>query len=306
MKIKSFNITIGFKPDQTVETKHGLKNIQDIKQGDIVLTHRKNFKEVLSVQQYSADEEITTIKFNYNGEQKQVSSTKDHEFFIIPEHYGKDFKNVKWASAQELQKGDILLLPISSEQSKKCSHKGHEDCLNCFGKKNKEWVEDFNRQYHQTASNANRVVEKALNNLSVMVMDKEKEETLDKAKYSLEELKELFGMSDSFIYEKDMDTLKEELYEIGYEIALVDEVSYEYYKGDVYDLTVEGDTSYTVNGLAVHNSAAGSLVSYAVGITNVDPIQYGLLFERFLNPNRKKMPKQYWASKVNLAKGCVA
>ena len=37
-------------------------------------------------------------------------------------------------------------------------------------------------------------------------------------------------------------------------------------------------------------SAAGCLVSYLVGITDIDPIPYGLLFERFLNPNRKGMP----------------
>ncbi|MCB0832131.1 MAG: DNA polymerase III subunit alpha [Bacteroidetes bacterium] len=37
-------------------------------------------------------------------------------------------------------------------------------------------------------------------------------------------------------------------------------------------------------------SAAGSLVSYAIGITDVDPIRYGLLFERFLNPDRISMP----------------
>ncbi len=37
-------------------------------------------------------------------------------------------------------------------------------------------------------------------------------------------------------------------------------------------------------------SAAGSLVSYAIGITNVDPIKYDLLFERFLNPERITMP----------------
>ena len=37
-------------------------------------------------------------------------------------------------------------------------------------------------------------------------------------------------------------------------------------------------------------SAAGSLVSYAIGITNVDPIEYDLLFERFLNPDRITMP----------------
>ena len=37
-------------------------------------------------------------------------------------------------------------------------------------------------------------------------------------------------------------------------------------------------------------SAAGSLVAYALGITNIDPVSYGLLFERFLNPERKSMP----------------
>lgn len=37
-------------------------------------------------------------------------------------------------------------------------------------------------------------------------------------------------------------------------------------------------------------SAAGSLVAYALGITDVDPLQYDLLFERFLNPQRAQMP----------------
>ncbi|MFA6533843.1 MAG: DNA polymerase III subunit alpha [Patescibacteria group bacterium] len=47
------------------------------------------------------------------------------------------------------------------------------------------------------------------------------------------------------------------------------------------------------NGIVVgpgRGSAAGSLVSYLTNITNVDPIKYGLLFERFLNPERISMP----------------
>ena len=47
------------------------------------------------------------------------------------------------------------------------------------------------------------------------------------------------------------------------------------------------------NGIAVgpgRGSAAGSLVSYCLGITDLDPIKYSLLFERFLNPNRVTMP----------------
>lgn len=37
-------------------------------------------------------------------------------------------------------------------------------------------------------------------------------------------------------------------------------------------------------------SAAGSAVAYCIGITNIDPVKYNLLFERFLNPERKSMP----------------
>ena len=37
-------------------------------------------------------------------------------------------------------------------------------------------------------------------------------------------------------------------------------------------------------------SSAGSLVAFALHITDVDPIKYGLIFERFLNPERKSMP----------------
>jgi DNA polymerase III subunit alpha len=47
------------------------------------------------------------------------------------------------------------------------------------------------------------------------------------------------------------------------------------------------------HGIAVgpgRGSSAGSLVAYCLGITNVDPIRYGLLFERFLNPERVSMP----------------
>src|SRR5919197_1519308 len=47
------------------------------------------------------------------------------------------------------------------------------------------------------------------------------------------------------------------------------------------------------NGIGVgpgRGSAAGSLAAYCLEITDVDPMRYGLLFERFLNPGRKSMP----------------
>lgn len=53
-------------------------------------------------------------------------------------------------------------------------------------------------------------------------------------------------------------------------------------------------------------SAVGSLVCYLLGITALDPLKYGLLFERFLNPERVSMPKVYWAFNVNsIAQRCA-
>ncbi|MCC6445336.1 MAG: DNA polymerase III subunit alpha [Armatimonadetes bacterium] len=61
-----------------------------------------------------------------------------------------------------------------------------------------------------------------------------------------------------------------------------------------YFLIVWDYVSYAKNnGISVgpgRGSAAGSLVAYVLGITNLDPLKYGLMFERFLNPDRITMP----------------
>lgn len=62
---------------------------------------------------------------------------------------------------------------------------------------------------------------------------------------------------------------------------------YRKYAGKVYDIGVSSkDHTYGVNGVTVHNSAGGCLVSYLLGITKLDPMKYDLLFERFLNAGR--------------------
>ncbi len=53
-----------------------------------------------------------------------------------------------------------------------------------------------------------------------------------------------------------------------------------HYQGKVYDLTVADAHSYNVENFIVHNSGAGSLVNYALGITQVNPLDYDLIFER--------------------------
>lgn len=62
------------------------------------------------------------------------------------------------------------------------------------------------------------------------------------------------------------------------------------YKGKVYDLEVEDNHNYNVNGVCVHNSSMGSLVCYCTNITALDPIDDdSLMFERFINADRISM-----------------
>jgi DNA polymerase-3 subunit alpha len=56
--------------------------------------------------------------------------------------------------------------------------------------------------------------------------------------------------------------------------------------GKVYDLMVADDPSFLTSNYVVHNSGAGSLLAYALDITDVDPLIWGLLFERFLTKER--------------------
>ena len=58
------------------------------------------------------------------------------------------------------------------------------------------------------------------------------------------------------------------------------------FSGKVYDLNIEEEHTYSINDCVVHNSGCGSLVLYLLGITRLDPIKYGLLFERFLSDHR--------------------
>lgn len=62
------------------------------------------------------------------------------------------------------------------------------------------------------------------------------------------------------------------------------------YRKFVYDIMVEEDHSYLTASGIVHNSVGGSLIAYLLGIHTADPIQYGLIFARFLNKYKDAFP----------------
>ena len=98
-----------------------------------------------------------------------------------------------------------------------------------------------------------------------------------------------------------------ELSKKGLTKRLNNEVPLEYQNRLIYELNIINDMGFANYFLVVYDfikyakknkilvgpgrgSAAGSLVAYSLGITDIDPLKYDLLFERFLNPERKTMP----------------
>ena len=82
---------------------------------------------------------------------------------------------------------------------------------------------------------------------------------------------------------------KEYLDRLEKELQVIDEMGFNDYFLIVYDYVLYAKKNNILVGPG-RGSAAGSLVSYTLGITDIDPIKYNLLFERFLNKERVTMP----------------
>ncbi len=76
---------------------------------------------------------------------------------------------------------------------------------------------------------------------------------------------------------------------LTYELSVIHKMGFDDYFLIVYDFVKYAKTHDILVGPG-RGSSAGSLVAYCLGITDVDPITYDLLFERFLNPERISMP----------------
>ena len=76
---------------------------------------------------------------------------------------------------------------------------------------------------------------------------------------------------------------------LEYEISVIDKMGYVDYFLIVWDY-INYAKSVGIPVGPGRGSGAGSIAAYAIGITDIDPLKYGLLFERFLNPERVSMP----------------
>lgn len=98
-------------------------------------------------------------------------------------------------------------------------------------------------------------------------------------KLCIDGLKRIYGTSVSQVYQT----------RLKYELSVIQSMGFCNYFLVVYDYVKFAKDNHILVGPG-RGSAAGSLVSYLLDITTIDPVKYNLLFERFLNPERITMP----------------
>jgi len=109
----------------------------------------------------------------------------------------------------------------------------------------------------------------------------------DTVNMSVAECRKLLEQADNS--EERQDEKLKILPRIDYELGVVDKMGYNGYFLIVQDFINWGKSQRIVFGPG-RGSAAGSILAYALRITELDPLKYDLLFERFLNPDRISMP----------------
>lgn len=98
-----------------------------------------------------------------------------------------------------------------------------------------------------------------------------------------------FNLSDLREFIKTNDEAKKYADRLDYELGVINQMGYVDYFLIVWDFIKFANDNGIPTGPG-RGSGAGSIVAYTLGITKIDPIKYGLIFERFLNPERISMP----------------
>lgn len=147
-----------------------------------------------------------------------------------------------------------------------------------------EVIEEYAREYPDALLNTARIAERATTTLTLGSWTFPDFPIPIGATYE----NELRTLVETGFAERGIEKTDEVMARVEYELSVINEKGFAPYflaVADLLNFAKENGILTTTRG-----SAAGSLVSYLTGITNIDPIEYNLPFERFLNPERPKAP----------------
>jgi len=256
------------------------KNIDKVQIGDVVLSHNNLPKKVTECFEYEIKEELLTISTFYGDFINNITLTKDHKIYM-----GDD----EWKEAKDITTKDWLIMPIPKlkMEEKERLFKELESHIIKNGLINKDTIEII----FESKDKAYNIREKLFH---VGIPSSLESEALAPNSTRLKSSTPIYKIilpANGSIY--NIPKQRQNIYKIEKDfikLKVRKVTEHKKKKTKVYDFTVEDDHSYTTSNYIVHNSAAGSLVAYSLEITDIDPLPYGLLFERFLNPERVSMP----------------
>ena len=187
-----------------------------------------------------------------------------------------------------IKQGEFISTPIGKGRGKRFGYKNQE----YYFKSQKEMKTLFS-DIPQSISNINDIINKIENydlEREVVLPNYQIPNAFKKSKNITEDqnefLKKLTYDGAIKKYKKINPELEER---IKFELNTIKNTGYPGYFLIVQDITNKAKELGVTVGPG-RGSAAGSVVAYCIGITNIDPIKYNLLFERFLNPDRISLP----------------
>lgn len=238
-----------------------------------------NIKCIIGLEYIYENEKIYLFCKNYNGFRNLLLISryglKDYDDIILIGN--KKIFNFEFYNINDLYFKEIKSLDKNNESALK-----YLEAINL--NQNIQNIENIKDVSFEIIKDEN--IEKIINSIDLELIHKEeilKYSDCDSYKLLKEKIlegtKKKFGAS---IQKKYLDRIK-------YELDIINKMGFCDYFLIVYDYVKYAKD----NGILVgpgRGSAAGSLISYVLDITEVDPLKYDLLFERFLNPERVTMP----------------
>lgn len=239
------------------------KPIVDIKVGDKVWSHEGTEGKVTATFKYECNENLLKIKSFY-GDAEGVELTKDHKVYAYKKTEGAfDPREItlSWVPAEELKVGDWVYVPPLKEFVDDQAVLPNDPSLIFDIDEDEFVIESCSRD--------------SCDQIRCFYIRNKIPSSIKKVGGGYAVVVPYFFMQEMcFVFPGG-----------GYltKITSIEEVTGSKY---VYDIEVDGFHSFLTTSFIVHNSAVGSLTSYLLGITDVDPLKHGLLFSRFISEDR--------------------